>query len=500
MCAAIAKVASSRVEEEIFGEMATRLKGDRPDYSVNDPLGRISGYTDYSQKEMVAFTSMKQKLQKVYEANGFAPVELRPVEYAENLLKKGGLDKQIYGVARLQDGSVTKLGIPFDRTVPLTLFIASKGKKLTFPYKRYDIGTAFRGEKATKGRYRAFYQADVDIISKNISYKADAEVIATIVMGLKAMGVHNPKVFVNHITIAKALVAQAGIEDKDFQTVLRVLDKLKPDNRKDVIKEMREKLPYVTEQKAGELLDSLNFRGHIGKFTKGSELKGEAKEAYQTLLKVERVCSNLGVAKGSLQLSTNLARGLDYYTGIVFETFIPGQEKLGSVASGGRYSNLVGDFNPNFSDLEGVGGSIGLTRLFDVMKALNLVELKKSTSAELFVGYRTENEFGKACEIATSLREQGFKVELYTQDKLKLKHQFKVPDRKGIPYAVMVMNDSQNTKEIVVKDLSTKGQKKFTNASEMIEYLTELRSKDQLKSTIAKLEKDESEEKKEHSN
>ncbi len=167
--------------EEEFGEIVAGGERARPDYSVMHPLQAISGYTNYSPHEMTVVSEWRKALMHVYQLHGFTGIELRPVEYAQNLLQKGGMGKQIYGVSRLQDGGLTKLGLPFDRTVPLAIFIAQHVHELAFPYSRSDIGYAFRGEHASKARYRAFYQADIDVIDRKLNIKADALVLGTTV-------------------------------------------------------------------------------------------------------------------------------------------------------------------------------------------------------------------------------------------------------------------------------------------------------------------------------
>jgi len=453
-------------DDNEFGELSSS-SGQRPNYYVADTLGPISGFTNYGPREMRVTATWKTALADLYRLNGFTPIDTRPVELAQNLLISGGAEKQIYGISRLQDGSITKLGIPFDRTLPLAVFIAQHDKEITFPYARYDIGWAFRGEHATKGRYRAFIQADCDIIDKSLDFRADGQCIVTLIKGLQKLGVKKCSMLVNHIGIAREFLQNAGIPSTKFKEALRVIDKLKPDNREEVIKEFTSVISELDSKKAEELLDQMDYRGSFIDFKFPFKPSDEAVASLVHLQSIENMVSLMGVEKGVLQFAPNLARGLDYYTGVVFETFIPGKEKYGSVSSGGRYDNLVGDFNPKIQ-LQGIGGSIGLTRLFDVMLAENGVDLSKQTTSQILVGYRTMDEgcFEKALEVATALRNLGVNTELYTSD-VKMKKELQLANKKGIPYTVLVMNKD----EIVFKRQNQKDQETFKSIEELEKYV-----------------------------
>lgn len=432
------KLQTKLPEADEFGDFAERIGNQRPDYSVSDPLGPISGFTNYNVQEMRTFSDMLQKIADVYRLYGFTGIITPPFEYAENLLKKGGL-KEIYGVSRLQTGLVTKLGVPFDRTVPTAIFVARNRQNLTLPYKRFSNEYSCRGENATKGRYRAFYQCDADIFDKELTAGADAETITAMVKALEAIGVNHCNVFLNHVQIAKAFVADAGIDKKRMDDALRIIDKLKPHNWDEVVEELSTLTPDNSKAAAEELLNNMNYRGLISEYRFKKPLGSEVDTAFKHLQEIESTCVSMGVRKGTIQFCTSLTRGLDYYTGVVFESFIPGKEKYGSIASGGRYDDLVDGFAD--AKIQGVGGSIGLTRLFDVLKDENQVDLSKQTSAQVFVGYRTKAEgcYEKALEVATALRDKGISVELYTASKVQVGKELDICNKKGIPCSVMVM-------------------------------------------------------------
>lgn len=445
--------------DDDFGDVVQQTAGQRPNYHVEDPMAPISGFTNYSTEEMAAFSEWQERMVEVYLRNGYTGLVPRPVEYAALLQKKGGIDKQMYGVSRMQDGTLTKLGLPFDRTVPLAIFVAQNVNNLKFPFWRYDTGWVFRGEHASKGRYRGFVQSDTDIISRNPSIKEDAQAGVIVLQALQAIGVPKCKMVVNHIAIAKGFMASAGIPDASFPAALRAIDKLKPDNYKDVLAELVANIPELTTEKADALLKSMAYDGPLSKFEPPKNFPQTALDGLESLRKTEKMIEAMGIEPGVIQFRPFLTRGLDYYTGIVYETFIPGQERFGSIASGGRYDNLIDDLSGKKTGLGGVGISIGVTRLFDVMKELKLVNLKRQTRAEIFVGYRTEDQYFKALELAKALRERGIKTEIHLSDKkVAIKNQVGLCDEKGIPFAALVMNDD----EIILKDM-TKSAKDTVN-------------------------------------
>ncbi len=450
MSMATSVITKPSIPETEFGEVASVAQGSRPDYSLSDPLRAPSGFTDYSIQEMRVVSTWKTTLARTFETFGYTPIDTAPVENACNLQKTGGLDKQIYGVSRLQDGTLTKLGLPFDRTVPMARFIASHSNSMQFPYHRQDINWSWRGEHAQTGRYRAFIQADVDTVHHALDALSDAQCIVTIIKGLQKLGVPDFVLYLNHVSIAKEFLNLVEIDAKHHKDALRAIDKLKPDNEAEVVRELMENVPSFSADRAAALLKMMNYRGPISKFELPSGVSKAATDGFEHLKQIEKITGFMGVKDGTLEFCLNLTRGLDYYTGVVFETFMPGKERYGSIASGGRYDDLIGAFNPSVK-LQGVGGSIGLTRLFDVMKAEKLVDLTKQTTAKVFIGYRTEAEQETAISLATALRDRGIETELNVVVP-KVKKQLEMVNAKGIPFAILVMNKD----EICLKDMGMK--------------------------------------------
>lgn len=470
-----------------FGDMAVMGGGQGPDYHIQDPLSHPSGFTHYTPEEMRVVAVWKERLAQSFQQSGFTPVENRPVEYAANLQRTGGIDKQIFGVSRLLDGSITKLGLPFDRTVPLAILLAAN-RGVTYPYSRYDIGMSWRGEHAQTGRYRAFLQADVDVVAPELGPIADAQCIAAVLRGLSALGVLQPKLLFNHVGVARCFLALYGIREESQKTALRIIDKLKPDNREEVVKEFVGAIPSMTEEMVQKLLTAMDYEGPLESFQFPGALDASGKSGMAHLVQVCEMLALMGIDRQVLCFAPRLARGLNYYTGVVFETLVPNAEKYGSIASGGRYDDLVGQFNPQLK-LQGVGGSIGLTRLFDVMKAEGRVLLERQTTAQVFVGYRTTTELSKAVELASALRAEGIFVELCMVEGQKVGKQLETADKKGIPMAVLVMNPS----EFVVKDMAQKkldagrtDQVQFSEIGDVVGHMSELRSQGKLEQKTSK--------------
>lgn len=413
-------------------------------------LAPIGGFISYSPNETPVIASMQRAIQEVFESFGFTPLVLRGVELLENLQAKGGINAQIYGIFEARSGTLTRLGIPFDHTVPLAIYVAQNWNQLVFPFKRNHVGMSWRAEQHAPGRFNEFVQADIDTIAEELTALDDAETISTLVTALARIGLPpHFKVLINHVDLAKSMLQGAGIQPEDCAEALRILDKLKPDNRPEVIRELCEKITNLTPETAEQVLATMEYSGPIDGLERARKIDEVAQKALLHLKEVETACEGMGVPHGTLELNTSLARGLNYYTGIVFETYITGREKMGSIASGGRFDRLVDTFRPD-TNLKGVGGSIGLTRLFEVMKVEKMLAFPAQTTAQVFVGYRTIAERVQAIALATLLRNQGLKVELFTGD-AKFRKQLAVCGKKGIPSAAMVMD--ADTGEVAVKSM-----------------------------------------------
>jgi histidyl-tRNA synthetase len=434
-------------------------------------VGIISGFTDYNECQHVEISRWKSIVERVYAQHGFAPFEARPFEY-KDFLMQGGIGHQVYGVYRLEDGGTTLYGLPYDHTVPLALFVAQRVNELVLPYKRHQIGVVLRGEKAQAGRFRGFIQADVDIVDRKLSPLADSECIMSIVNALKQLPVGKFVVSLNHMSIVKAILDDFQVPEAKKAKALQILDKMDKLSMQEIIKEIQELCTELQPDQAVLLVDTFSYKGDPLAFQEKVKGRSEpVQKGYQELMLVYQSLLDSGVDRGSLCLNLSIIRGLNYYTGILFETHLVGRESIGSVASGGRYCNLVGDFNPRHKDVEGVGGAIGLTRLFDILVVRANVELKRRTEANLFIGYREESLRQEALQLAKTLREQGFLVDLYTGSTIKIGKQLEYGNRKGIPTALLVMDKAS----FVLRNMTNSKQQEFATKDLAIQALVSLR-------------------------
>jgi histidyl-tRNA synthetase len=437
-------------------------------------LKAITGFADYQEAEHIRIDDWLRRLKDIFSKNGFCPFHPRPVEHTEMLTKKGGINGQVYVLGRLQDKSITDLALPFDRTVPLALWVNRHANDIVFPYKRFDISHSWRGEHAQKGQFRAFIQADVDVLGRDLSLLADAECIATIWQGLTALGINAFHMYLNHMQISRSLLLTLKPDENQINQLLGIVDKIEKVSKTDLLDEIKKVLPERSNEELDEFYETIRFKGPFTEFPRKVLAHDTcANEAFQqleelfTLLEVYRIdCSRL-------QFCPAMVRGLNYYTGVVFETFLDDVPRGGSIASGGRYNDLVGKVSDDVSvcsaNLEGVGGSIGVTRLFELVK--EKASCGSRTIADVSVIYRNDLEKGKsfqkrAIEMALALREHGLKVDVGGTHQ-KMKTLLSYADRKGFPFVISIMDDNS----VVVKDLVNNAQSDLLNDSLAVEAL-----------------------------
>lgn len=458
---------------------STQVTGNLEPRVFTPKVGDITGYRTYSEEEATTIQLWRSRLQDVFERAGFSAVENRPVERTENLLVKGGLNKEIYGLCRAENGQQVAVGLPFDRTVPFALWLAQHKATVAFPFKRWDIDYSYRGEHAVakENRFRGFIQADVDIADYNMDNRiqADAECVATIIRALESLNVPPFVMNINHIRIARAIIMEAGIPEKKVQFVLGQLDKLDKKTKEEVIGFIQEQVTELTANQIEELIDKFDFKGNIENFKPGNDWGNEAKSALKELQDLFALVQAFGVKKEQVVFNLRMVRGLDYYTGVVAETFFTQEElsKYGSIASGGRYDGLVDVFEKKPTGIQGVGFSIGVTRLFSVLLNEKRIDTSRRGNADVLIGFRTQDELLKAVEIAQALRERGLRVDLYSGNK-KINQQFKYAAKKGIPYTLCVMN-SQNS--FVVKNMKDAGDTRGSDCKTVEDAINLLMSK-----------------------
>ncbi|CDE83895.1 histidine--tRNA ligase [Clostridium sp. CAG:273] len=399
---------------------------------------------------------MKQKIEKTYQKFGFLPLDTPILELSEILLAKAGgeTEKQIY---QFQKGD-TDIAMRFDLTVPLSKYVAKNYGNLSFPFRRYQIGKVYRGEKAQKGRFREFYQCDIDIIGDGeLSTINDAEIPSVIYNLIKELGFEEFTIRINNRKILNGLFEYINQKDNSVE-ILRIIDKIEKIGKDAVIEDLEE--IGVSKEAIEKIINFIEIDGTTDeKLQKLQDLNIENetfKLGLEELISVVKYIRIFGVPDTHFKVDLTIARGLDYYTGTVYETFLNDYRELGSVCSGGRYENLAEYYTDK--KLPGVGISIGLTRLFYKLNELGLIKAEKASMSDVLV-IPMVDDLSKPIILANSLREKNINTEIYLNDK-KLKAKLKYADKLQIPYVIIVGEDEINSGVISVKNMITGEEKK----------------------------------------
>lgn len=429
----------------------------------------ITGFVDYTPQQQYCFNEWLKRVAGVYEGHGFTPLHLRPFEPLRALEGEGETQKQIFEVFRADTGKTTHLGLPFDHTVPLALWVAEHAGHLLhlpFPYKRYDMGLSYRGERPKLGRFRAFVQADVDIVGRKLDPSADKECLLALIAALEALSVGPIRVRLNHLFIVKSLLSQRGIPQEHHAALLRSVDKLDKLSKEEVAAEIAriEGLALSTSSVLS-LLETFSLEASLDDLKRFGE---EAAPALESIRHLIALLTDAGVPRETFCFSPGMVRGLAYYTGTVFEILLVGKEQYGSVAGGGRYSNLVGSFSRSLQDVEGVGGTLGLTRLFDILCKTGFALPQRTSCAHVLVGARVPELMPKASKLASALRAKGWKVDLYSGAP-KIKNLLAHANAIGVPLAALVMDESA----FVIKKMDLQVQNEFATLQEAVAFLGE---------------------------
>lgn len=419
---------------------------------------KISGFADYTEEQNVSLSSWLGIIETNYRKYGFSRLIPRPLEDKGLILEKGGIQKQIFGVTRINlSDRNTSFALPFDRTVPLAIWVAMHSGEVVFPYKRYDISYSYRGETPQAGRFQAFFQADIDIIDTGeLAITSDAECISTIYHTLLQLGFNSIKINVNDTAFVKKILFLLGIDDANLFKALRIIDKLSRYSKSEFVMEI---LSICNDDKllAGKIFEIFSFIGNIDDFVyliKSLGLNVKPQD-FENLTKLFLAINILGVNSASIVFRPGITRGLDYYTGVVFETFVTGFESFGSVASGGRYDDLASTFANR--KLPGVGGSIGVTRLFDLACKNKLLTLNSKTEADVFIGYKENSLSLLALDVANKIRKQiNSNVDVYSGSD-DLSKQLKYASKKGFKRAILVLSNEKT----VDRNLVTGEQRDF---------------------------------------
>ncbi len=423
------------------------------------------GFRDYLPEEMIPREKLLSTIKGVFERFGFAPLDTSSVEKTEILT--GGdphFRKQVYGVSQLSaeeaEGSENELALRFDLTIPLARVVAANLSTLKKPFKRYEFGKVWRGERPQAGRYREFMQCDADIIGTS-SALADAEIIALMYATLKELAVPNFVIRVNNRKILNGLSEYAGFENWKTEPVLRALDKLDKQSWDDVAKELADekhahisakeieavkKLVLIKKTKPEDALEA------VAKLMKGI---APAEEGIRELETIAAHIKDLGVPDAAWRVDLTIARGLGYYTGTIFETTLTDLPNIGSVFSGGRYDNLVERFGT--SSVSAVGASVGIDRLFTALQQLKLVKAEKTPTEVLALNF-DESATRDILGLTAELREAGINAEFYAGDEDNMKAQLAYAVAMEVPFVLILGANEIEKNVVVIKDMIARTQ------------------------------------------
>jgi histidyl-tRNA synthetase len=411
----------------------------------------LKGFRDYLPESMIPRERLIGIARKIYRSYGFSPIDTPTLEYLEILTGKGSeeTDRQLY---RFEDHGGRSVGMRFDLTVPLARFVAQHINTLGTPFKRYHIAPVWRGENTQRGRYREFMQCDFDTIG-TLSVAADIETGLVINDLFEEIGFERFTIHVNNRQVLTGLLEQIGV-DAQATAILRSLDKLAKIGPERTAQEMVDNAG-ITAQQAEQVLAITTLTGsnqeileNLKPLVDQSELGTTGVERLQQIL--DGLAAG-GVAPERIKLDVSIARGLDYYTGVIFETFLDDLLEIGSVCSGGRYDNLAELYTKQ--QLPGIGASLGLDRLLTAMDELGMID-KVKTPADILVVYFEKDQLNKYLEIAANLRQAGWKVEVFPDAK-KMGKQLKYADVRGFQYALIAGGDELQRDVCQIKNLQT---------------------------------------------
>ncbi|MGL4362977.1 MAG: histidine--tRNA ligase [Cellulosilyticaceae bacterium] len=426
----------------------------------------LPGFMELCPNEQLIFNDIVSKMTKVYEQNGCIPMDTPLIEKEEILLAKsaGETEKQVYRIEKEK----TKQALRFDLTVPFARYVVQHMNELKFPFKRYQLGKVYRGERNQKGRYREFYQLDIDIVSlSKLDISNDAFVMSLAAGAFKSIGLENFVFQINNRKILVGLIELIGIERQ--HEVMGIIDKYDKVGKEKCIEELeiligKDNCIYITEllQISGDVNSIIQeLRKYSEKLKEEFSLNKEEDkinsflkmiEGINELEEVINILKWLGVDEKNFKIELKIIRGLDYYTGTIFETIIEENEKYGSICSGGRYDDLAGLYTD--IKMPGVGISIGITRLFFVLKEIGFLENYKLKEESSYLVISLGNTLKECIEINQVLQQQGNKSEVYLGDD-SLKKQLKYADAKGIEMVVIVGEDELKEGNIVIKNMKT---------------------------------------------
>ena len=423
----------------------------------------LSGFMELLPEQQMKMERMMEILRQSYSVYGFTPLDTPVIESAEVLLAKGGgeTEKQIY---RFMKGE-SDLALRFDLTVPLAKYVAGHYGELTFPFRRYQIGKVWRGERAQRGRFREFYQADIDIIGDGaLDILNEAEIPAIIYDTFTRLGLHRFRIRVNNRKVLNGFFAILGLSEQAGD-VLRTIDKLDKIGA-DKVRALLTDTCGVTAEQADEILRFIACPGTSADKLAFLEQYRGRNETFDTGLDELRTVVGylpaFGVPEENFELDLTIARGLDYYTGTVYETVLLDHPEVGSICSGGRYDDLAGYYTNK--SLPGVGISIGLTRLFYILQEQNMISDAVLTAPADVLILPMTDDLSAAVALASELRVGGLRVQIYSEKK-KFKAKIGYADKLGIPFVIFLGEDEVAQHVCALKNMATGVQEAVTSAA-----------------------------------
>lgn len=409
-----------------------------------------SGFSEYLPAEQLEFNRLLDIIRATYEKYGFTPIDTPDLELTDVLLAKGGgeTEQQVYSFKR--EGSDTDLTLRYDLTVPLARYVAEHQSNLVFPFRRYHIGKVHRAERAQAGRFREFYQCDIDTIGSN-SPLVDAEFPIVINDVFEQFGFGEFTIRINNRLVLNGFFESIGLQDVS-RDVLRTIDKIE----KITVKEFQGELAKIglSQQQIEQVSGFTSINGSNDEMLQQlRRIPNQSAQLAEGIDRLEILIENLraaNVPEQRFQIDLKIARGLDYYTGTVYETILTDYPQIGSVCSGGRYDDLASYYSK--TKLPGVGISIGLSRMFYALKELGAIKADQQTPAKVIVLPISANEFAYATAVATELRSAGINTVLYTEPD-KVGQKFRYASRQGFGYAVVVGEGEVKKKSVTIKNL-----------------------------------------------
>ncbi|MBQ7338631.1 MAG: histidine--tRNA ligase [Clostridia bacterium] len=429
----------------------------------------LAGFMELLPRDQLIFERIRAALEETYALYGFYPLDTPVLEHAEILFAKAGgeTEKQVY---RFMKGD-TDLAMRFDLTVPLAKYVAKNAGELSFPFRRYQIGKVYRGERAQKGRFREFYQSDIDIIGDGeLGLANDAEIPAIIDTLLRKLGLDEFVIRINNRKILSGFFTLLGLGDQ-IENVLRTVDKIDKIGADKVREELTDTFAVPAEA-AARITDFIALKGSNAEIIAAlREMAGEDELFNLGIDELETVCAGIlafGVPEDHFRIDLSIARGLDYYTGTVYETTLLRHPEIGSVCSGGRYDNLAGFYTER--RLPGVGMSIGLTRLFYILNEMDELGRAMDAPADVLVIPMTD-DMTPAIAVAAQLRKEGIRTQIYMEKK-KFKVKIGYADKLHMPFALFLGEDEIRDGKVTVKNMVS-GEQTTDTVSAMVPMIRE---------------------------